>query len=76
MSEESNSNLQSAKSHESAPDQEPISTRKAAVAAILVLLIFAVFAVAGILRRIHAEATLAQRTDELAAPTVTAVEPS
>jgi RND family efflux transporter MFP subunit len=71
MSEESNSNLQSAKSHESAPDQEPISTRKAAVAAIVVLLIFAVFAVAGILRRIHAEATLAQRTDELAAPTVT-----
>ena len=36
----------------------------------LVLLILVVLAAIGILRRLHADTVLAQRTDELAAPTV------
>src|SRR5579862_5580154 len=71
MSQESNSNPQSAKSHETAPEQDPISPRKAVVVVIVILLIFGVFAVAGILRRIHAESALSQRTNDNAPPTVT-----
>jgi len=71
MNQESNSNLQSAKSHETAPEQEPISPRKAVVVLALVLLIFGIFAAVGILRRIHAESALSQQTNENAAPTVT-----
>ncbi len=70
MSQEPNSNLQSGKSHETAPEQEPISPRKAVVVVIVILLVFGVFAVAGILRRMHAETLLTQRTNENAAPTV------
>ena len=71
MTQESTSHHQSAQNHETAPEQEPISPRKAAVVVIVVVLVFGIFAVAGILRRLHAETALAQRTDELAAPTVT-----
>jgi RND family efflux transporter MFP subunit len=38
---------------------------------IVILLIFGVFAVAGILRRIHAQSALSQRTNDNAPPTVT-----
>src|ERR1700683_243174 len=71
MTQESTSHHQSAQNHETAPEQEPISPRKAAVVVVVVVLVFGIFAVAGILRRLHAETALAQRTDELAAPTVT-----
>ena len=37
---------------------------------VLALLIFAVIAATGILRRVHGDTVLAQRTDELAPPTV------
>ena len=68
-------NPQSAHEHESAPEHTPISPRKGVVAAAVLLVVAIVLAVAGILPRIHARAALDERTQELAAPTVTALEP-
>jgi RND family efflux transporter MFP subunit len=56
--------------HESAPEQLPISPRKAVVGVCLVLLVFAALAGVGILRRHSAFIVLAERTTELAPPTV------
>ncbi len=53
-----------------APEETPISPRKALAGVAVVLLILAVLAAVGILRRIHAGTVLAERTNALAAPTV------
>jgi RND family efflux transporter MFP subunit len=56
--------------HEQAPDQHPISGRKALVGVALMLLAAAALAGFGILHRLSADKVLARATDELAAPTV------
>ncbi|MGA2906921.1 MAG: efflux RND transporter periplasmic adaptor subunit [Terracidiphilus sp.] len=71
MNQEPNAHSQSAAaSHETAPEASPLSPRKALVGVAVVLLILIVLAAVGILRRLHADTVLAQRTDALAAPTV------
>ncbi len=62
--------LPAAVSHEAAPEASPLSPRKAIVGVAIVLLILMMFAAVGILRRLHADTVLAQRTDANAAPTV------
>jgi len=54
------------------PEQKPLSPRRILFGVAIVLLIFIVIGATGILRRTHAGSALAQRTDELAPPTVTA----
>jgi len=71
MTEEPNPNPQPVQSHDAAPDRSPISPRKALAGAAVVLLILCVLAVTGILRRVHTDTALAERTDRLAPPTVT-----
>ena len=56
--------------HEGAPEPNAISPHKVLTGAAVVLLILAVLAAAGILRRMHAHTVLAERTHDLAAPTV------
>jgi RND family efflux transporter MFP subunit len=68
-------NPQTVHDHESAPEHAPISPRKGAVAVVVLLVAAVVLAVAGILPRIHARAALSEHTNELAAPTVIALEP-
>jgi len=71
MTQEPNPRSQpAAASHETAPEATPLSPRKAMVGVAVVLLILVVLAAVGILRRIHAGTVLAQRTNSLAAPTV------
>ncbi len=62
-------------SHESAPEQKPIRTGHALTAVGIVLLTLVLLAVIGILPRQRAQAALAERTNDLAAPSVIAVEP-
>ncbi len=63
--------------HEQAgmPEVKPIAPRTAVVGVVLVLVLAGVVAAIGILSRMHADTVLAQRTDELAAPTVTVAPP-
>lgn len=61
--------------HESAPEQAPISPRAAAAGTVLVLAAAGVFGAVGILERVHHDTVLAQRTSELAAPSVLAAVP-
>ncbi|MGP8225184.1 MAG: efflux RND transporter periplasmic adaptor subunit [Terracidiphilus sp.] len=75
MTEELNSNPHGTPSHDVAPDRSSISPRKALAGAAVVLLILCVLAVTGILRRVHADAALAERTNALAPPTVTLAPP-
>ncbi len=71
MTQQPNPNAQHAAAGEgSAPEQDPLSPRKVLLGVVLALLILAVIAAAGILRRMHGDTVLAQRTDELAPPTV------
>ncbi len=71
MNQEPNAHSHSAAaSHETAPEATPLSPRKALVGAGVVLFILLVLAAVGILRRLHADTVLAQRTNDLAAPTV------
>ena len=71
MTQEPNPSSQSAAtSHETAPEATPLSPRKALVGVAVVLVILIVLAAVGILRRLHADTVLAQRTNALAAPTV------
>jgi RND family efflux transporter MFP subunit len=71
MTQQPNAGSQSAAaSHETAPEAAPLSPRKALVGGAVVLIILVVLAAVGILRRLHADTVLAQRTDTLAAPTV------
>jgi RND family efflux transporter MFP subunit len=71
MTVELNSNPQGVHSHDAAPEPSAISPRKALAGVVVVLLILCVIAVIGILHRVHADTALAERTDALAAPTVT-----
>jgi RND family efflux transporter MFP subunit len=61
-------------SHDGAPQQSPVSPRKILTGVVVVLLILAVLAVVGILRRHYAHVVLAERTYNLAAPTVTVAQ--
>jgi RND family efflux transporter MFP subunit len=61
--------------HESAPEHERISPRKALIVVVIVLIAAVVLAIAGILPRQAAEAALKQHTDTMAAPTVIAIPP-
>ena len=71
MTQEPNpSSHSAAASHETAPEATPLSPRKALVGVSIVLLILLVLAAVGILRRLHSDTVLAQRTHALAAPTV------
>jgi RND family efflux transporter MFP subunit len=58
-----------------APEQKPISPRKAMIGAIILIAVAAVLAVVGILNRKAADSVLADRTQELAAPTVQIAPP-
>ena len=59
-----------AQHHPSAPGASSFSPRRLAAGTAVILLILVVLAAAGILRRTHADTVLAQRTQQLAAPTV------
>jgi len=66
---------QPAHGHESAPEQKPIPPRKALMGVAIVVVVAGLVAGFGILLRIHASTVLAQRTNELAAPTVIVAAP-
>ncbi len=66
---------ESANHHETAPDQKPIRPAHALIAVGIVLLALVVLAVIGILPRQHALAALAERTNDLAEPSVITVAP-
>jgi RND family efflux transporter MFP subunit len=57
--------------HEHAPEQEPISTHKVVVGLVVLLIAAVVLAALGMLARVHGNTALAQRTEAIAAPTVT-----
>jgi RND family efflux transporter MFP subunit len=61
--------------HETAPEQHPISGRTAIVGLVIVLLVTVVLAGWGLLSRRNADTVLADRTTELAPPSVIAVAP-
>jgi RND family efflux transporter MFP subunit len=61
--------------HESPPEQKPISGTKALVGIAIVVLVTVVLAGWGLIRRRNADTVLAERTTELAAPSVIAVAP-
>lgn len=77
MTNESNPNpqptSQGAHEHESAPEQESISPRKAVVGVVMVLIALVVLAALGILSRMHSDKVLARTTTEMAAPSVIAL---
>jgi RND family efflux transporter MFP subunit len=72
---DSNSSPQRTQGHETAPDHEPISGRKAVAAVAVLAVIAVVLAALGILSRFHAHDVLAQHTKEEAAPTVSVAPP-
>jgi RND family efflux transporter MFP subunit len=76
MTDESKPNTHSA-AHDVvvAPDRKPIQPRLVVVGAVILLLVAVLLAGFGILNRRSADAVLAQRTFELAPPTVIAVPP-
>ncbi len=71
MTNTSNPNQQPAHGHESAPAQKPIPPRLALVVVAVLLIVAAVLAGVGKLQRNHADTVLADRTTEMAPPTVT-----
>jgi RND family efflux transporter MFP subunit len=79
MTNQSNSHLNqdapSVADHESAPEQKSISPRKALAGVIVVLFVAAALAGYGIMSRKSADTVLAERTQELAAPSVTIAPP-
>src|SRR5450631_131941 len=75
MTNTSNSNQQPAHGHETAPTQQPIPPRLAIVVVALLLIVALVLAGLGILRRTQADTVLADRTTEMAPPTVTIAVP-
>jgi RND family efflux transporter MFP subunit len=76
MTNESKPNPQPANSHETAPDQMPISPRLALAGVGVVVIVTVALAVFGVLSRRSAATVLAERTQELAAPTVIAAPPT
>jgi RND family efflux transporter MFP subunit len=75
MTNDSNPNPPAAQSHESAPQQASFSPRLALVGILVVIVVTIALAGFGILSRKHSDAVLAQRTDELAPPTVMTAPP-
>jgi RND family efflux transporter MFP subunit len=69
-------NPQPANSHETAPEQKPISPRLALAGVAVVVLVTAALAVFGVASRRSAATVLAKRTQELAAPAVIAAPPT
>jgi RND family efflux transporter MFP subunit len=67
---------QQAHSHETAPDQKPVSPRLALVGVAVALIVAVLLAAFGILSRRAASTMLAERTQKLAAPTVIAAIPT
>jgi RND family efflux transporter MFP subunit len=76
MTNDSNSNPQTPNSHETAPEQKPISPRIALASVAVVVTVTVALAVFGVLSRRSAGRVLAERTQELAAPTVIAAPPT
>ena len=76
MNNASNPNPQPEHGHETAPEQKPLSPRLALLGVALVLIVAATFAGIGILRRMHDDTVLADRTQDLAAPTVNVAPPN
>jgi RND family efflux transporter MFP subunit len=58
-----------------APEQKPVSPQKAMIGAIVLIVLAAVLAVVGILNRKSADSVLADRTREMAPPTVLTAPP-
>lgn len=75
MTNASHPNQQPGHHHETAPEQAPISSRKAVVGVAIVLIVAIALAGYGMLRRHHADKVLATTTNELAAPTVIVAVP-
>jgi RND family efflux transporter MFP subunit len=75
MTNKPNPNTQPAQNHESAPEQEPISPRKALWGVALAVVVAVALAGFGILHRVHADKVLADTTHQLAAPSVTVAPP-
>jgi RND family efflux transporter MFP subunit len=76
MTNKPDPNPQPAHSHETAPEQKPISPRLALAGVAVVVLVTVLLAVLGVLSRRSAAAVLAERTQELAAPAVIAAPPT
>jgi RND family efflux transporter MFP subunit len=70
MPEQDKPNHPAEHDHETAPEQEPIAPRSALTGVVIVLVVAALLAGYGIFTRLAANKVLAQRTTELAAPTV------
>ncbi|MGD0681776.1 MAG: efflux RND transporter periplasmic adaptor subunit [Terracidiphilus sp.] len=75
MTNESNPNQQPVYEHESAPEQSALSPRKALVGVAIVVVVAGLLAGYGIWSRMRASTVLAERTTELAAPTVIVAAP-
>jgi RND family efflux transporter MFP subunit len=75
MTNEFDPNQQPGYENENAPEQAAISPRKALVGIAVFVVIAAVLAGYGILRRIHEDHALVERTNSLAAPTVIVAAP-
>jgi RND family efflux transporter MFP subunit len=75
MTNASDHNPQPAHDHATSPEQKPISPRLALAGLALLLVAAVLLAGLGILRRTHADSVLAERTQELAPPTVTVALP-
>jgi len=71
MNDEQNPNRQHSAESNAIPEQKPLSPRRILLGVAVALIILMVIAATGILRRTHAGTALAQRTEELAPPTVT-----
>src|ERR1035437_9879939 len=75
MSNATDPNQPAAQNHESAPEQAAMSPRLAVVGMIVVVVATVALAGIGILRRTHSWSVLAERTNELAPPTVLVATP-
>jgi len=75
MSDESKPNAQPAEHRDHAPEQKPLSPRAAVLGVVLAFAAAGVLAAIGIVQRVHANTALAQRTRQLAAPTVSVAPP-
>ncbi len=70
MNEASHSQTPPADSHHAPPETKPISGRRTIAGVVVVLAILGLLAGIGILHRTHADTVLADRTEAMAAPTV------
>ncbi len=75
MKKSPNPNSHAAQNHESAPHTASASPRKALVGLLVVLIVAVVLAAVGMVARMRNDRVLARTTQELAAPTVIALNP-